>query len=60
MVKLLLCFLPILIIFIVMKLVLLLGESGKEVNDVKEESKKPHGPYVDAYPEEKDSWDEDE
>ena len=59
MVKLFLCFLPILIIFVVLKLVLLLEESGREVNYVKEESKKPHGPYVDAYPEEKDHGDED-
>ena len=57
--KLLLCFIPLLVIFLVLKLVLLMEESGREVNYVKEESKKPHGPYVDAYPEEEDSWNED-
>ena len=57
--KLLLCFIPLLVIFLILKLVLLMEESGREVNYVKEESKKPHGPYVDAYPEEEDPWDED-
>lgn len=57
--KLLLCFIPLLVIFLVLKIVLLMEESGREVNYVKEEAKKPHGPYVDAYPEEEDPWNED-
>ena len=59
MMRLLLCFMPILVIFLALKLVILAEESGREVNYVNEESKKPHGPYVDAYPEEEDPWDED-
>ena len=42
-----------------LKLVLLVEESGREVSYVNKESKKPHGPYVDAYPEEEDPWYED-
>tara|TARA_Y100000022_G_scaffold197791_1_gene206959 strand:- start:1059 stop:1214 length:156 start_codon:yes stop_codon:yes gene_type:complete len=50
---------PILVIFLALKLVLLAEESGREVSYVNKESKKPHGPYVDAYPEEEDPWYED-
>lgn len=59
MMRLLLCFMPLLVIFLALKLVLLAEESGREVSYVNKESKKPHGPYVDAYPEEEDPWYED-
>lgn len=41
-----LCFLPLGIIYIVMKLSLLLSSSVEEINHIKEEVKKPHGPYI--------------
>ena len=41
-----LCFLPLAIIYIVMKISLWLSSSVSEVNYVREESKRPHGPYV--------------
>lgn len=44
---LLLCFLPLGIIYIIMKLSLLLSSSVKEVNYVKEDGKRPHGPYLE-------------
>ena len=44
------CFLPILIIYIVMKLSVWIAAVNEEQNYVREESLKPHGPYVaDAY-----------
>tara|TARA_B100000683_G_scaffold263703_1_gene292318 strand:- start:679 stop:885 length:207 start_codon:yes stop_codon:yes gene_type:complete len=44
------CFLPLAIIFIIMKLALWLSATNAESTYVKEESKKPHGPYLaDAY-----------
>ena len=44
------CFLPLAIIYIVMKLALWLSATRAESKYVKEESKKPHGPYLaDAY-----------
>lgn len=52
-----LCFLPLAVIYIVMKLSLLLSSSVSEVEYVKEESKKPHGPYV-PYEEEEETEDE--
>jgi hypothetical protein len=49
-VKLLLCFLPIAIIWIVMKLSVWMFAVNDEKNYVKAESRKPHGPYLaDAY-----------
>lgn len=45
--KLLLCFLPLVIIFILMKFVLLAEESYKEYDYVREESQRPHGPYLE-------------
>ena len=49
-VKLLLCFLPIAIIWIVMKLSVWMFAINDEKNYVKAESRKPHGPYMaDAY-----------
>ncbi len=49
-VKLLLCFLPIAIIWIVMKLSVWMFAINDEKNYVKAESRKPHGPYLaDAY-----------
>jgi len=47
---LILCFMPIAIIFIVMKLATWLSLTAFETKYVKEEAKKPHGPYYpDAY-----------
>ena len=44
------CFLPLVIIWIMMKLSLLLFSANDERRYVKAESKKPHGPYLaDAY-----------
>ena len=45
-----LCFLPLAIIYIVMKVSLWLSTSVSEVNYVREDAKRPHGPHVeDAY-----------
>ena len=45
-----LCFLPLAIIFIFTKLSLWLSSSANEVKYVKEDAKRPHGPYMaDAY-----------
>jgi len=41
-----LCFLPLAVIYIVMKLSLLWSSSVSEANYVREDSKRPHGPYV--------------
>ena len=44
------CFLPLVIIWIMMKLSLLLFSANNERRYVKAESRKPHGPYLaDAY-----------
>ena len=57
--KLFLCFLPIIIIYIIMKLVLLLEETHKEYDYVKREPQRERGPYV-AEPygesEDEDEW----
>jgi hypothetical protein len=45
-----LCFLPLAVIYIVMKLSLWLTSSVSEASYVREDSKREHGPYVeDAY-----------
>ena len=44
---LLLCFLPLIVIFIIMKVVLLVEESHKEFTYVKQEPTRERGPYVD-------------
>jgi uncharacterized membrane protein (DUF106 family) len=41
-----LCFLPLVIIFIVTKIFLWMSSSVSEVKYVKEEEKKPHGPFL--------------
>ena len=41
------CFLPLAIIWIVMKLSLWISAVNDEQNYVRAESKKPHGPYVE-------------
>jgi hypothetical protein len=41
-----LCFLPLVIIYIIMKLSLWLSSSAAEVKYVKDEEKKPHGPFL--------------
>tara|TARA_B100000900_G_C20059977_1_gene505497 strand:- start:236 stop:442 length:207 start_codon:yes stop_codon:yes gene_type:complete len=44
------CFLPLVIIYIIMKVAVWLSATSAETTYVKEESKKPHGPYLaDAY-----------
>ena len=44
------CFLPLVIIYVIMKLAVWLSATNAESTYVKEESKKPHGPYLaDAY-----------
>ena len=44
------CFLPLAIIFIVMKLSMWIAAVNAEQEYVREEAKRPHGPYVaDAY-----------
>ena len=49
-IKLLLCFLPLAMIWIIMKLSVWMFAINDEKNYVRAESKKPHGPYVaDAY-----------
>jgi hypothetical protein len=42
-----LCFLPLAIIIIITKISLLISSSVSEAKYVEEESKKPHGPFVD-------------
>lgn len=42
-----LCFLPLAIIYIMMKIALWLSNSVTEINYVKEDAKRPHGPYVE-------------
>jgi hypothetical protein len=42
-----LCFLPLAIIIIITKLSLLVSSSVSEAKYVEEESRKPHGPFVD-------------
>ena len=41
-----LCFLPLAVIWLVMKLALWFSAISEETKHVREESKKPHGPYV--------------
>ena len=41
------CFLPLLIIFVVMKLAVWVDAVNAEQNYVREDSKRPHGPYVE-------------
>jgi len=41
------CFLPIAVIWLVMKLSLWLSSSVTEVNYVREDAKRSHGPYVE-------------
>ena len=49
-IKLLLCFLPLAMIWIIMKLSVWMFAINDEKNYVKAESRKPHGPYLaDAY-----------
>ena len=45
-----LCFLPLAVIYLIMKVSVWLSSSVSEVNYVREDSKREHGPYVeDAY-----------
>jgi len=54
-----LCFLPLAIIYIVMKVSLWLSTSVSEVNYVREDAKRPHGPYVENAYADLDEEDED-
>lgn len=42
-----LCFVPLAVIYIIMKVSLWLSSSVSEVNYVREDAKRPHGPYVE-------------
>ena len=55
-----LCFLPLAVIFIIMKLSLWLSSSVSEVKYVKEEEKKPHGPFLTNVYEDSDPKNEDD
>ena len=45
-----LCFLPLAVIYLIMKVSVWLSSSVSEVNYVREDAKREHGPYVeDAY-----------
>jgi len=54
------CFLPIVVIWLVMKLSLWLSSSVTEVNYVREDAKRPHGPYVENPYEDIDTENEDD
>jgi len=41
------CFLPLVIIFVVMKLAVWVDAVNAEQNYVREDAKRPHGPYVE-------------
>lgn len=53
-----LCFLPLAIIFIITKISLWMSSSAKEITYVREESRKPHGPYLDGVYEDIDAKEE--
>ena len=42
------CFLPLVIIFVVMKLAVWVDAVNAEQNYVREDAKRPHGPYVES------------
>lgn len=42
-----LCFLPLAIIYVIMKVLLWLSSSVSEIKYVKEDAKRSHGPYVE-------------
>lgn len=42
-----LCFLPLAIIYIIMKISLWISTSISETNYVREDAKRPHGPYLE-------------
>jgi len=54
------CFLPIVVIWLVMKLSLWLSSSVTEVNYVREDAKRQHGPYVENPYEDTDTENEDD
>ena len=41
-----LCFLPLAVVFVIIKLALLTSSTSEEITYVAQEAKKPHGPYV--------------
>ena len=58
-IKLLLCFLPLAMIWIIMKLSVWMFAINDEKNYVRAESRKPHGPYVANAYEDVDSEEEE-
>lgn len=54
-----LCFLPLAIIYVIMKVSVWLSSSVSEVNYVREDSKREHGPYVENAYEDIDEEDEE-
>ena len=55
-----LCFLPLAVIYVIMKVSVWLSSSVSEVNYVREDSKREHGPYVEnAYGDIDDENEED-
>jgi hypothetical protein len=55
-----LCFLPLAVIYVIMKVSVWLSSSVSEVNYVREDSKREHGPYVEnAYGDVDDENEED-
>ena len=53
------CFLPLIIIFIVMKFVLLVEETNKELTYVREEPNRIRGPFLENVYEDAEDEDED-
>ena len=43
-----LCFLPLVVIYLIMKVSVWLSSSVSEVNYVREDAKREHGPYVES------------
>jgi hypothetical protein len=55
-----LCFLPLAIIYVIMKVSLWLSSSVSEINYVREDAKRPHGPYVENPYEDADEENEED
>lgn len=55
-----LCFLPLAVIYIIMKLSLWLSSSAEEIKYVKDEAKKPHGPFLTNVYDDLDTENEDD
>jgi len=55
-----LCFLPLAIIYVIMKVSLWLSSSASEINYVREDAKREHGPYVEGAYADVDKEDEED